>query len=352
MAAPSSSSSDATVNSNAATAGGSFLQRTMSSFGQLLTGLQPGRQQGSPQQRLHHLQPPMLLALLLAQQRRVGAQSFWHSYISTLPTRPPCAWFDAVEHQLLTKQAPFNLQQQQTDGTNHAAPGGDAAGSCAVHSSLDPTAFTAAVEAVSAKCAAAADVFGPALGGITASEVAWAYGQVVSRAFATGATGTSGLAMLPVIDMLNHAAGAAVPVCWLGEQANEPQQHQELQQQLAESGPGGSVSNGGEGGGYWCVWHQQLTVWEAGDASGGDAVLCGSPGVSNSSGSSSSGHDVRSVGGDIRVSASVSAVVVGVGGVDDPLILHAGEELYISYMSSCDAVAAQLSFGFVPPELK
>jgi hypothetical protein len=138
-------------------------------------------------------------------------------------------------------------------------------------------------------------MFGTALGGITAAEVAWAYGQVASRAFATsGASGTSGLALLPVIDMLNHAAGAAVPVCVLTQEADGHEQ---------QGVPGASTSSGASGGGYWCVWHQQE-----------------------------------------RYSA-------GEMPADDSVILAAGEELYISYMSSCHAAAALLSFGFVPPEL-
>jgi hypothetical protein len=32
------------------------------------------------------------------------------------------------------------------------------------------------------------------------------------------------------------------------------------------------------------------------------------------------------------------------------LVLAAGEELYISYVTRCDATAAYLNFGFVPPE--
>jgi hypothetical protein len=297
----------------------------------------------------------MLLALLLAQQRRVGEQSFWHSYISTLPTKPPCAWFDAVEHRLLAKQT-ANLQQPQAASASNTSAAADAAGNRAVHASLGPTPFKAAVKAVSAKCAAAADVFGPALGGITASEVAWAYGQVVSRSFATGGTGTTGLALLPVIDMLNHAAGAAVPVCWMGEQADEQQQQDRERQQVAESrhsGSSGSVENAAEVGGYWCVWHQQLTGWGADDASDGDpaGVLCGNSAVSSSS-SSSSSDGVCSVGTNVAMSVSAIEGIIGVESVVDPLILRVGEELYISYMSSCDAVAAQLSFGFVPPELQ
>lgn len=40
------------------------------------------------------------------------------------------------------------------------------------------------------------------------------------------------------------------------------------------------------------------------------------------------------------------------GPPEDPVILRAGQELYISYMSNCDAAAALLSFGFLPPELQ
>jgi hypothetical protein len=299
---------------------GVLLQQAFSSFSQLL-GLKLLGQQHTLQQRLQQLQPPMLLALLLAHQRRLGPQSFWYPYISNLPNRPPCAWYDIVEHAALQGSLP-NVTGLRTTATAPAAP----------QEALQPDTLQAAASAVAAKCAAAAAVFGTALGGITAAEVAWAYGQVASRAFATsGASGTSGLALLPVIDMLNHAAGAAVPVCVLTQEGEGHEQR---------GSTSASSSSSDASGGYWCVWHQQLPEWGQQQQAAIAPV--------NTTSSSSDGFQNEGVSEDVSERQGAAA---GELPADDCVILSAGEELYISYMSSCNAAAALLSFGFVPPEL-
>lgn len=292
--------------------GWGVLQHAVGSFGQLL-GLQAGNQQAMLQQRLGQLQPPMLLALLLAHQRRLSEQSSWHPYISSLPEQPPCAWFEVVEQQLLGHSTYKPSESSQAQQQQEQA--------------VDAATLASAASAVAAKCAAAADVFGAALGGISAAEIAWAYGQVVSRAFATGPPGTPGIALLPVIDMLNHSAGAAVPVCWLGDEEEEVEQQR--------SGNSSAVAaDAGEG--YWCVGHRQMSAWAADEGAGADSV------THSSSADSSASSSSDSLSESVRLS----------DGTEDQVLLRQGEELYISYMSSCDAAAAFLSFGFVPPELQ
>jgi hypothetical protein len=138
---------------------------------QLLSSFRPQQQQQQLVESLQRLQPPLLLALLLAYERSKGPGSFWYPYIASLPDEPPCGWFAALQQQ----------QQQQQQST--------------------PDAVAAAAAAVLAKCRAAAAIYGPALGGcICTTDVVWAYGQVVSRSFGDG----RGMGMAPLIDMLNH----------------------------------------------------------------------------------------------------------------------------------------------------
>ena len=73
---------------------------------------------------------------------------------------------------------------------------------------------------------------------------------------------------------------------------------------------------------------------------GGDTEAS-NQGSSSSGGGSDNGS---SHGGGVAVDEGVE--------VGDGVVLRCGEELYISYMSSVDAAAAMLSFGFVPPELQ
>lgn len=322
-----------------------------------LLGGTPGG--SSLQQRLHQLQPPMLLALLLAQQRRLGEQSFWHAYISNLPERPPCAWFDSVDQQLTVNNNAANSHSSSamSRSPSAAAAAIPAAGGAAALDSK--TLEAAAAAAVAAKCAAAAGVFDGALGGITAAEVAWAYGQVVSRAFATGGGmmgNKAGIALLPVIDMLNHAAGAAVPVCWQEGDVENKEVEQEGGQQragqhLTRGALGTSVAKGTaqggesqEGVGFWCVWHQQLTDWPADADADSDGAASSTV---SSTGGTESGHSTTTVSSSVGANRGDEVEEELPGQV----ILQSGQELYISYMSSVDAAAALLSFGFIPPEL-
>jgi hypothetical protein len=264
--------------------GGGLLQ-------QLLQGLLPQQHQDkSPAQLLTKVQPPMLLALLLAHQRRLGAASFWAPYISDLPEAPPCSWYSAVLPQVRAWDGP----QQKEPAAAVAADGNKSASAKAA----------AAAAAVAAKCTAAAAVFGCALGGLTAEELAWAYGQVVSRAFSMGRPQPDSMALLPAIDMLNHLAGASVPVF--------------LEQSEADGGCSSDGGGDGASSGAWCIWPQQLTERDVRGASSGKPAA---------GGQTSEGEE---------------------GGV----VLRAGQELYISYMSSCDAPTALLSFGFCPAELQ
>jgi hypothetical protein len=162
-----------TQHSQHSTASG--LQQLLARFSSLGFGQQEQqRQQQQLVESLQRLQPPLLLALLLAFERSKGPDSFWYPYISNLPEEPPCGWFAALQQQ--------QQQQQQPAG-------------------VTPDEVAAAAAAVASKCSAAAAMYGPALGGcITADDVVWAYGQVVSRAFGNGRD----VAFAPLVDMLNH----------------------------------------------------------------------------------------------------------------------------------------------------
>jgi len=305
-------------------AGPLFLQQAVNSLGKLL-GIQQLAQEALLQQRLQQLQPPMLLALLLAHQRRLGQHSFWHSYISNLPAEPPCAWFDRTTARLANQPILKPQQRQLSSGTTSA---GDAQVSAASTSSTLETAAAA----VAAKCAAAADVFGAALGGLTPVEVAWAYGQVASRAFKTGEPGSNSIALLPVIDMLNHSAGAMVPACWLGSNG-EGMEHRVFEGEPSAAEGVGSPSTGG----YWCVWHQPLADW---------------PHMAPPAQEEAAGTSSNAAGSMIATNSESGRVPMKGGDGEDDVIMRCGEELYISYMSNVDAEAALLSFGFIPPELQ
>jgi hypothetical protein len=201
---------------------------------------------------------------------------------------------------------------------------------------MPPSKLAVAAAAVAAKCTTAAGLFGAALGGLTASEVACAYGHVVSRAFAVPQGDSSSIALLPVVDMLNHLAGSSIPLLWQpppgdddsGDAAAGEQQQQQQQQQAQHS----SMPHG-----VWCVWPQQLTEWDVRGAE-----------LSRLSGGSSTAPTAE--GARRRASDAGGAPPVPPRAAD--LVMRAGEELFISYMSRCSPEAALLSFGFVPPELK
>lgn len=107
--------------------------------------------------------PPLLLALLLASERRKGGGSFWWPYIAALPEEPPCAW----------AMPPACLGAALEELGSLAAGWGPA--------------VRAASAAVDRRCEAAAAAYGAALGGVTAADMRWALGHVVSRSFGSGA---------------------------------------------------------------------------------------------------------------------------------------------------------------------
>jgi hypothetical protein len=169
-----SQSSSSSSSSSSASNPASKLQQLLAHFNPLGVGQQQQQQQ-QLLESLQRLQPPLLLALLLAFERSRGPDSFWYPYIANLPAEPPCGWFAALQQQQ-------QQQQQQPAGAT-------------------PDEVAAAAAAVASKCAAAAAMYGPALGGcISTDDVVWAYGQFVSRAFGQGRD----VAFAPLIDMLNH----------------------------------------------------------------------------------------------------------------------------------------------------
>jgi hypothetical protein len=128
------------------------------------------------------------LALLLATERARGEASFWAPFLATLPPRPPCAWaMPAAE----LDAALAGLGARATGGWRAAVA--DAARAVAV--------------GVERALAAAAPRGG---GALSAAELRWALGQVASRSYGGG----DALAMLPVIDLANHRAGAPTPDGW------------------------------------------------------------------------------------------------------------------------------------------
>lgn len=105
---------------------------------------------------------PLLLALLLAAERRQGAASFWAPYIASLPDDVPTGW--ALPPQQLAAEL--------------AALGRLAEG-------WQPR-VAAAAAAVRQRAEAAEAAYGEALG-VTAGDVRWAVGHVLSRCFGSGA---------------------------------------------------------------------------------------------------------------------------------------------------------------------
>ena len=124
-----------------------------------------GRQQQQQQrQRLQEgpPEPTLLLALLLAHERRQGSASRWWPYIAALPEEPPCGWA---------------LGQQQLNASLEVL-GGLAQGWA--------PQVAAASSAVGQRAEAAAAAYGAELG-LSAGDVRWALGHVVSRCFGSGA---------------------------------------------------------------------------------------------------------------------------------------------------------------------
>ena len=107
------------------------------------------------------LEPPLLLALLLAAERAQGPASRWAPYLASLPAHPSCAW------ALPRPQLSSALQ----------ALGPRAAGWRG--------AVEAAAAAAGAKAARCGEEYGAALG-VGANEVLWGLGHIVSRSFGAG----------------------------------------------------------------------------------------------------------------------------------------------------------------------
>eukprot|EP00879_Flechtneria_rotunda_P003981 GHRR01004221.1.p1 GENE.GHRR01004221.1~~GHRR01004221.1.p1 ORF type:complete len:501 (+),score=211.42 GHRR01004221.1:164-1666(+) len=271
--------------------------------------------------KLSCLQPPLLLALLLAYECSKGPESFWQPYIAGLPDEPPCAWWPHLEQQSRHSQqqsvhaASGDKQQRQQqagwlaglqkavmqlqDSLRLHTTAGSSSAAAAPTPMPSADVAQAAAAAVYGKCSATAQLFGPYLAGVTAADVAWAYGQVLSRAFGAGPD----VGLAPLIDMLNHKQGAVQPQHWQGDLPAGPTgglcKHTPLT--AAPADDAAQCSNVSASDKYWVVWSQAPTS---------------------------------------TMGAAMSVV------------LHAGQELFISYVANCDATTAALNFGFVPPELE
>lgn len=113
---------------------------------------------------LQQVDPTLLLSLVLATERRKGPASFWWPYIAALGDGIPCGW----------------AMNQEQLSASLAALGSQAAG-------WEPR-VQAAAEAVQQRCKAAVAACGPELG-VSAEELRWALGHVMSRCFGSGALG-------------------------------------------------------------------------------------------------------------------------------------------------------------------
>ncbi|KAF6261924.1 hypothetical protein COO60DRAFT_1636458 [Scenedesmus sp. NREL 46B-D3] len=245
---------------------------------------------------MERLQPALLLALLLAYERSKGPDSFWYPYIASLPNEPPCGWFTALQHQQ-------QQQQQQPSGTT-------------------PVEVSAAASAVVTKCRAAAAMYGPALGGcVSADDVVWAYGQVVSRAFGSGRD----VAFAPLIDMLNHQLASSQP---------------QLLTVSGEAAAAAAAAAANPATAATAVTLEALLVKAAG------AVSCDAGLLPPEAGAEAQQPALNLW----CVCKAPRAASQQQQQQQQQLVLAAGEELYISYVTECDARAAYLNFGFVPPE--
>ncbi|WIA43918.1 hypothetical protein OEZ86_010323 [Tetradesmus obliquus] len=180
-------------------------------------------------------------------------------------------------------------------------------------------------------------MYGPALGGcIDADDIVWAYGQVVSRAFGDRKT----VAFAPLIDMLNHKLGCGTP-----RLLTVPAQQASAEASLAAAAAAAKPSSAAAAG--------QLPLQSLlAAAAAGRAMSSFEPSSESDSDNDAEGTEAF---------ASYQEPIQGLWCVCRPpkaesqqqqqqLVLAAGEELYISYVTRCDARAAYLNFGFVPPE--
>lgn len=235
---------------------------------------------------LTRLQPPLLLALLLAHERNKGLASKWHPYIAALPAEPPCGWFPSLQCQPGHSHCQQKLLQ---------------------HRVIRPETVAAAASAVKSKCTAAAKSFGPLLD-VTVDDVVWAFGQVVSRAYGSG----SDVGLAPLIDMVNHEQGAPIP--------------QLLAVPAAVAAPPA---------------HEQLSLAVGQQGVTDDRYL------NRVQGSLNQLHD--SAPSQLLWAVCVAPRHKPQNKQRQPVMI-AGQELYVSYIASCDAATAFLNFGFVPPE--
>lgn len=142
------------------------------------------------------LSDTQLIAAALAHELHHAASSSWRPYLASLPPSPPNPWLLTSTEQILAALQPY---QQQ-----HLSSAADAS---------DWVAATAAARQQQLAAAAEVEAFlGSALG-VSQQDVLSALGQVTSRSLVSG----SSSGMCPVIDLVNHHAGASAPMLQLSD---------------------------------------------------------------------------------------------------------------------------------------
>jgi hypothetical protein len=137
-------------------------------LGQVVQRERPERRWWMPRKQQQQQLPDstLLLALLVASERAKGKSSAWAPYIASLPDDAPCVWA---------------LDQQQLDA--ELAQLGSMAKGWAPK-------VQAAAAGVQRTAEAAAAAWGAELG-LTAADVRWGLGQVMSRSYGSGESCTS-----------------------------------------------------------------------------------------------------------------------------------------------------------------
>lgn len=119
-----------------------------------------------------------------------GLNSKWFPYIYLLPEEPPCAWmWTASNIESYFSRLPPKIQE-----------------SC--EKFLRPARIQK--ETLYSEVDFALEEFGDALP-IEAEDLLWSIAQVQSRAYSAGRT-DEGVALTPVVDLLNHSGNAMPPV--------------------------------------------------------------------------------------------------------------------------------------------
>lgn len=131
------------------------------------------------------------LAALLATERLKGNESRWHPYIVSLPDTPPNAWF----YQSLS-QLDARLDDLYAASSSPPLVPRIEWRKSIIHANL-------AMEKLSIHCI---NTLGRQ-SQLVEQDLMWALGQVLSRAFGSD----EGLALAPLIDLLNHQHGASKP---------------------------------------------------------------------------------------------------------------------------------------------